>query len=222
MAIASRLHRKLQIHAAHTTIGVGGAAMASRPYFRSTGVEAEPLRADVLRVLVVDRGTDADSRMALALLKQHLCPRYDVQVTNVEPSDVDFDCLVVLGQGLRMAGRWFDLDAAVATKGFEANDVRPMEVEPDAAADGHPVVRGVRPFVSHRGVDWCSGVPSNAHRLLAGTTGGIERPVAWAWHGQRGRAFRTTLGRAGDFEQPDFVRLVLNAIDWVGQYGQRL
>ena len=222
IANAFRVRRKLHIHSAHTTIGVGGAAVAFRPYFRHADSATDDVRVQAMRVLLVDRGADTDSRAALALLEQSLCQRYNVRIANVAFSDIDADCVIVLGGGLRVAGRWSDLDAStIAPSGFEANDARPMEVEPIAGVCGHPVLDGIRPFVSCGGVGPCVGVANDANCLLMGKVGGVERPVAWAWHGQRGRVFRTALGHSDDFRQPDFVRLVLNAVDWVGRQGQR-
>ena len=41
-------------------------------------------------------------------------------------------------------------------------------------------------------------------------------PAAWARDGDK-RAFCTLLGHAEDFRRPEFVRLLLNAIEWVGR-----
>jgi type 1 glutamine amidotransferase len=56
--------------------------------------------------------------------------------------------------------------------------------------------------------------------LLVGKSDGNEWPVAWVWGGRRGRVFFTSLGSADDFRKPDFVRLVVNAIEWIGRRGQ--
>lgn len=39
-------------------------------------------------------------------------------------------------------------------------------------------------------------------------------PVAWTNTYEGGRVFYTTLGHPGDFENPAFCQLLLNAIQW--------
>jgi hypothetical protein len=187
-----------------------------------------------MRVLLVDRGLNADSRASLALLEQHLlgrrdvqCDRVDFDATDARRNDqADADCLVMLGVGLHIASDWSNLDVnPIGHSGPGTIDEQRIEVEPAAAARGHPVLDDVRPFVARGSVSESVGVPAGATCLLVGrTTDTVQpaacRPVAWAWYGHRGRVFCTSLGCAEDFRQPCFTRLLLNAINWIGRTGQ--
>ncbi len=59
--------------------------------------------------------------------------------------------------------------------------------------------------------------PEDATVLLTGRTAREVRPVAWARRRCHGMVFCTTLGSAEDFRQPGFVRLMLNALAWIGR-----
>jgi hypothetical protein len=225
MASSSPVQRELHIHPAHWLVGVSGSRTAARPYCRLEDLAAGGNRAWPLRVLLVDRRRDADTDAALASLEQHLCGRSDIQCSRVDCDAVevkladgaDADCLIVLGRGLQMAGDWSDLaDDALARSISRAGDDQRMEVVPAAAARGHLVLNQVQPFVSRRGVSECAGVPARATCLLVGRMSDRVQPVAWVWDGRRSGVFYTSLGKAEDFRQPDFLRLVLNALSWIG------
>ncbi len=236
MPSSSPVRRRLQVHPAHATVGVSGSPAAFRPYCRLADGPAGRSHVWPMRVLLVDCGLDADSRAALAWLEQHLRGRCDVQCQYVafEASGVmqkDFaaaDCVVALGEGLHIAGDWSDASASrVAGPRPDVNDGEPIRVEPAAAASGHAVLDGVHPFVARGGAGQYSGVPAGATCLLVGKmTDAVQpaicRPLAWSWRGHRGGVFCTSLDFGVNFRQPDFVRLLLNAICWVGHAGAPL
>ena len=109
-------------------------------------------------------------------------------------------------------------------------------VEPLSWRTGHPVLRGVHPFLAF---SWLSHVDGGEHELhgdsrplLVGTAlrsrhrerGELDRypltnPVAWTktYTGESGRparVFFTTLGHPYDFFQPSMRKLALNGILW--------
>ena len=54
-----------------------------------------------------------------------------------------------------------------------------------------------------------------------GLDSGYFEPLAWTnLYGERGRAFYTSMGLPEDFESENFIRLILNAIEWTS--GQQL
>jgi hypothetical protein len=127
------------------------------------------------------------------------------------------DALVWLGQGLQIVRHGSDLnfDAekpakkwAICAKSAKKADIRPV-------FSGHPVLEGVGPFTAKLDVKRAATFPKDATRLLIGQIAGNIIPVAWARYGRYGRAFGTLLGSAEDFQQPEFVRMALNALAWV-------
>jgi hypothetical protein len=89
-----------------------------------------------------------------------------------------------------------------------------VRVEIESAARWHPVLEGVEPFVSRLDAPEGDGVPEDAMLLLVGGSSGTVQPVAWLR--RSGRAFHTRLGSVVDFQQPNFIRLLGNAVAWVG------
>jgi hypothetical protein len=96
----------------------------------------------------------------------------------------------------------------------QAGDLTAMKIELSNAARWHPVLDGVGPFISHH-VAFAEIHPhKNSTYLLIRRTADQVVPVAWARHGEN-RAVYTLLDHSEDFRQPEFVRLLLNAIEWV-------
>ena len=195
-----------------------------------------------MRVALVACRLDADACAALALFEQAIARRCDVQCRRVEldaadagsESLADVDCVVLFGRGLHVARRWADLDLAslggadipvcpVGQSFSGRQECLPhlgekglLKVEIAPAARSHPILEGVEPFVS-RDVLQPVCISQDATLLLTGRTAGEVQPAAWIEHGCRDRVFHTTLGSSEDFRQPDFVRLVLNALAWIGR-----
>jgi hypothetical protein len=155
------------------------------------------------------------------------------------------DCVVVFDRGLHMARHWSDLDVADLANdesgdcpNFHVNEngtvpFAEVEVVPDN--DWHPVLMGVEPFRS----DWNfsplraptegwsgeeQGVRAAASTLplgdgmvlLKAKLSGKEWPVVWVRHGRHGRVVRVILGSPADFGQASFVRMLCNALAWIG------
>jgi len=85
----------------------------------------------------------------------------------------------------------------------------------------HPILTGVSttPFSQAGSLYRPAPLADGTKLLLTGTIEGVPpEPVAWTY--QRtdgGRSFYTSLGHPGDFENPAFVRLLLNSIHWASE-----
>lgn len=83
----------------------------------------------------------------------------------------------------------------------------------------HPVLADVEPFESQGSLYKNTPIADDTSLLLTGRTDEHFEPVAWTrTHnvGAEGRVFYTSLGHQKDFWELDFLRLIDNAINWVG------
>ncbi|MHC4890571.1 MAG: ThuA domain-containing protein [Planctomycetota bacterium] len=85
-----------------------------------------------------------------------------------------------------------------------------------AGAKGHPVLAGVQtPFASIGSLYEVSPLSRSAKQLLTGTIPNKEaEPVAWTNTYKKARVFYTSLGHPDDFKNPQFRRLLINAVFW--------
>jgi putative membrane-bound dehydrogenase-like protein len=81
-------------------------------------------------------------------------------------------------------------------------------------ASGHPVLKGVKPFNTAGSLYKNNGLAKDVTVLLTGTIPDHTEPVAWTRLHNGGRVFYTSLGYQKDFDEPNFVRLVVNALFW--------
>jgi putative membrane-bound dehydrogenase-like protein len=88
-------------------------------------------------------------------------------------------------------------------------------------ADGtkdHPVLLGVKPFESVGSLYKNPGIAKDVTVLLTGTIPENTEPVAWIRERKIGdktqRVFYTSLGHLEDFKDPNFMRLLVNALEW--------
>jgi type 1 glutamine amidotransferase len=81
-------------------------------------------------------------------------------------------------------------------------------------ARNHPVLKGVKPFTTVGSLYRNTGLAKDVTLLLTGTIPEHTEPVAWTRLHKGGRVFYTSLGHPKDFEEPSFVRLVVNALYW--------
>jgi type 1 glutamine amidotransferase len=130
--------------------------------------------------------------------------------------------------GLRTASHafqnWLELDREVLGGDYQGHfDNKLTEVQIVEAAEDHPVLVGVKPFASRGTLYKNPNVAKDASVLLRGTFPGQTYPVAWvrraptghqAKHGRGGRVFYTSLGHPTDFRNPNFLRLLANAVSW--------
>jgi type 1 glutamine amidotransferase len=84
----------------------------------------------------------------------------------------------------------------------------------DAAA-GHPVLEGVTINSAHDALYKNQGHADDIHVLLTGTIPGQPpEAIAWTRELNGGRIFYTSLGAQETFQQPDFRRMLANALFW--------
>jgi nicotinamidase-related amidase/type 1 glutamine amidotransferase len=85
-----------------------------------------------------------------------------------------------------------------------------------AAAQDHPILSGVKtPFVSNGSLYETSPLAGSAQLLLTGSIPGQKpEPVAWTNMYKQARIFYTSLGHPDDFGNPQFRRLLINAVFW--------
>jgi type 1 glutamine amidotransferase len=87
-------------------------------------------------------------------------------------------------------------------------------VEFAPGAGSHPILQGVSPFGSRGSLYKNTPLAADATLLLTGKTEEHEEPVAWTRVHRGGRVFYTSLGHQQDFREPDFLRLLANAMLW--------
>jgi hypothetical protein len=84
----------------------------------------------------------------------------------------------------------------------------------DIVQPQHPAVFDVQPFTSNGRLPQCAINGSGTTVLLTGTIAHHTEPVAWTRYVGDGRMFCTVLGGPDDMLEPDFLRLLVNAVLW--------
>jgi nicotinamidase-related amidase/type 1 glutamine amidotransferase len=123
------------------------------------------------------------------------------------------------GKGPKGHAEWPSFDSEVLGGNYHGHYGRgPMTtVTPADGAEGHPILDGVRmPFTSIGSLYEVKPLAKSTETLLIGTIPdkGPE-PVAWTNKYKKSRVFYTSLGHLNDFENPQFRRLLINAVFWV-------
>jgi len=85
-----------------------------------------------------------------------------------------------------------------------------------AGASGHPILAGVTlPLLTVGSLYKASPLAASATPLLLGTIPDQEpEPVAWTNQYHQSRIFYTSLGHPDDFTNPQFRKLLVNAVHW--------
>jgi putative membrane-bound dehydrogenase-like protein len=87
---------------------------------------------------------------------------------------------------------------------------------PDAAKD-HPILRGVKPFESVGSLYRNTGLKADTTLLMTGTIPDHTEPITWVREYKGARIFTTSLGHPKDFEDPNFLKLLTNALFWTAK-----
>lgn len=115
----------------------------------------------------------------------------------------------------------FDRDVLGCRYAGHSGDVPVVTLSVPPGAAEHAVLAGVKPWESrcarmlHYYFD---NLADNTQVLLTGTDGVKSQPAAWVRIPKdkfRGRMFYTALGLPEDFKEPNYRRLLINAIFWV-------
>lgn len=88
------------------------------------------------------------------------------------------------------------------------------DVTPVKAARNHPILKGVAAFKSNGSLYKNPAVAEDVTVLLRGAIPKQDEPVAWLRERGNQRVFYTSLGHPDDFRDPNFVRLLVNALGW--------
>jgi hypothetical protein len=239
--------RKFIMHAAHPTVGVSIAMAAQhfqcavvrpRKIYAIADPKDQPLAMQVQNYLVDFLGDDYSMDWNCIAVKAKGKPLEDIN-----PHDVD--CLILFGNPAvmneKVLERIYDYwqcggslaavriaDFALHGRAKFASDIfggeyhyehllEPSKIGLRHDAGHHPLLRGVRPFVSRGGLHRYN-LPSNeATPILFGAMGDGIVPVAWVRSRLGRRIFATTLGSPADFRHPCFLRLLANAAIWTAR-----
>jgi putative membrane-bound dehydrogenase-like protein len=126
--------------------------------------------------------------------------------------------------GIRTASHgfqnWLEMDQEVLGGNYKSHyGAGPKcETKPIDAGKDHPVLKGVKPFVSEGSLYKNPDLPKDVTVLLTGTAADKTEPIAWVRERKVGdktqRVFYTSLGHPKDFEEEAFTRMLRNAIGW--------
>lgn len=123
--------------------------------------------------------------------------------------------------GIRTASHAFDnetnaiLDGQVFGGAYQNHlGDESVEVTIRESAKASPLLEGVKPFASSK-LYKAGELSEKATVLLDGRTGDQTYPVAWTHEYRGGRMFYTSLGVQTDFDDPNFLRLLDNAVRWL-------
>jgi len=85
-----------------------------------------------------------------------------------------------------------------------------------AGAEGQAILAGVKiPFTSNSSLYQTNPLAKSTNLLLVGTIPDKEpEPVAWTNRYKKAHIFYTSLGSVEDFKNPQFRRLLINAVVW--------
>ncbi|MBX3444608.1 MAG: isochorismatase family protein [Planctomyces sp.] len=127
-----------------------------------------------------------------------------------------------LRDGSPQEGRavWPEFDAEVWGGHYTGHHGNALDttVTPAADAAPHPILNGIgqQPFASGGSLYKAAPLAAGATLLATGQVDGHPaEPVAWTFQrADGGRSFYTSLGHRSDFENPRFLRLLRNALDW--------
>ncbi|HOX36888.1 MAG TPA: HEAT repeat domain-containing protein [Candidatus Brocadiia bacterium] len=93
--------------------------------------------------------------------------------------------------------------------GDEAAEIRIVE-----AGKSHPVLNGVGDYKGRSKLYKNPGIAKDAVLLMTAKSGGVTMPVTWVRTHNGGRVFYTSLGMPSDFQEENFLKLLINAILW--------
>ena len=125
--------------------------------------------------------------------------------------------------GIRTASHafqnWLDLDKEVLGGNYKGHYKEGpfCEVKIEPAAAKHPILRAVQAFSSKGSLYKNTGLAKDVDILLTGSIPDHSEPIAWTRNYKGGRIFYTSLGHQQDFEDPNFLRLIVNALYWTAQ-----
>jgi hypothetical protein len=225
MTISSALHRRLYMHSAHSTVGVSSLlSNFCKPQTQESVPELEI--TEPLTVTLVSG--ELSGRMAALLLGfQRIlqnrfqidcrCTFVDVAEGGSELGDIEpTACTVLLYHGITILHDRNDWDPDWLCNGIFAshNGVQPeLTVMPHVLR--HEVLQNVGLITVQQNIPVLHDLPVHGAGVLWAKEGETKWPVAWIDESNGRRMFHTSLGGDADFRQPNFCRMLTNAVAWV-------
>ena len=113
---------------------------------------------------------------------------------------------------------WLEFDREVLGGNYNMHwDHGPRaRVRFEPAAEGHPIMEGVSEFSSAGGLYRNAGISTDTTLLMSASTDEHDEPVTWTRTHAGGRVFYTSLGHQAEFRDPNFLRMLANAVMWCG------
>ena len=113
---------------------------------------------------------------------------------------------------------WLEFDREVLGGNYNMHwDHGPQaRVRFEPAAEVHPIMEGVSEFSSAGGLYRNAGISTDTTLLMSARTDEHDEPVTWTRTHAGGRVFYTSLGHQAEFQDPNFLRLLANAVLWCG------
>lgn len=114
---------------------------------------------------------------------------------------------------------WLEFDAKVLGGNYQGHGHRGIatQIEVLPAGKQHPVLAGVKLTTAPGPLYRNAGHAQDIEILMTGAAAGHTEPIAWTRELQGGRIFYTSLGNVETFEQPDFRRMLANALFWTAR-----
>ncbi|HYH68121.1 MAG TPA: PVC-type heme-binding CxxCH protein [Urbifossiella sp.] len=114
---------------------------------------------------------------------------------------------------------WLQMDADVFGGDYKGHFGAGVvaDITPEKAARNHAILKGVAAFKSNGSLYKNAAVAQDVTVLLRGAIPKQDEPVAWLRERGNQRVFYTSLGHPDDFRDPNFVRLLVNALAWTSR-----
>ncbi len=113
---------------------------------------------------------------------------------------------------------WLEFDREVLGGNYDLHwDHGPIaQVRFESASEGHPIVEGISEFSSAGGLYRNKGISTDTTLLMSASTDDHDEPVTWTRTHAGGRVFYTSLGHQSEFQDPNFLHMLANAVMWCG------
>lgn len=114
---------------------------------------------------------------------------------------------------------WLEMDAEVLGGNYKGHfGAGPKcDCKLTDAGEKHPIMNGVKPFVSEGSLYKNQGHNKDVTVLMTGSIPKESEAISWVREYKGGRVFYTSLGHPKDFEDENFKRMVTNAIFWTAK-----
>lgn len=217
--------RKFYMHPAHRAVGVLGARSVLSSSHETESWKTEP-EIKLKHLLLVADATDYLAQASLALFERILLGRGNVRCHRVPYASAGMeqlagaDCTLIFSRGFHVVRGRTGLDTASLLENTPMLGYQP-EMNLDIATVGqHPIFDGVSKFETTCQISEPPQFTQHATCVLNGKASEQVFPLAWIRQ-DCGRMFSTLLGQPEDFHRRAFVRLALNAVDWVSEGVER-